>query len=267
LSGLAVGLIALAAVFADRAVRERRRAVTLCALRSRISGAASRRSMSAWLRLVLAGLVGWFVAGIPGAAATVLGTVIFWQVRRRRRAARERVKQQQQLVDAVRTIVSGLRAGLSIPQALAYTARESQPPLTDGLVTLVGGLDAGVPFDDAIDTWAVDAGGDDPRLVASVLRLHRRTGGDLPMVLDRVADTLRDRLAADREVRALTAQARLSGTILGVLPVAFFGILWLTSRRDVDAALGSSAGLLSISLGLILEAGAFLWIRRLLEVR
>jgi tight adherence protein B len=223
--------------------------------------------MSAWPRVVLAGLVGWFVAGIPGAAATVLGTVIVWQARRRRRAARERVKQQQQLVDAVRTIVSGLRAGLSIPQALAYTARESQPPLTDGLVTLVGGLDAGVPFDDAIDTWAVDVGGDDPRLVASVLRLHRRTGGDLPMVLDRVADTLRDRLAADREVRALTAQARMSGTILGVLPVAFFGILWLTSRRDVDAALGSSAGLLSISLGLILEAGAFLWIRRLLEVR
>jgi tight adherence protein B len=266
-SGLAVGLIALAAVFADRAVRHRRRTITLRTLRSQISEVSSRRSMSAWPGVALAGIVGWFVAEIPGAAAALLGTLIAWQVRRRRRAAREGVKRQQQLVDAVRTIVSGLRAGLSIPQALAYTARESQPPLTDGLVTLVEGLDAGVPFDEAIDTWAANLGGDDPRLVASVLRLHRRTGGDLPMVLDRVADTLRDRLAADREVRALTAQARLSGTILGVLPVAFLGILWLTSRSDVEAALGSSAGLLSISLGLILEVGAFLWVRRLLEVR
>jgi tight adherence protein B len=266
-SGLAAGLIALAAVFADRAVRVRRRAATLDLLRSDTPTAASPRSLSAWSGVAIAGLVGWLIGAIPGAAAAVLGTVIAWRLQRRRRVAHEVAKQQRQLVDAVQTIVSGLRAGLSIPQALAYAARESQPPLSDGLVTLVGGLDAGVPFDEAIDAWALHTGGDDPCLVASVLRLHRRTGGDLPMVLDRVADTLRERLAAHGEVRALTAQARLSGTILGVLPVAFFGILWLTSRRDIEAALGSSAGLLSISLGLVLEAGAFMWIRRLLEVR
>jgi len=267
LSGLAVGLIALAAFFADRSLRGTRRATTLGIVRPAPSPDVSRRSVPWWVWLVIAGLMGWAVGAVPGAVGGVLVLSISRGLGRRRRLAGQAAKLQEQLADAVRTIVAGLRAGLSIPQALAYAAREAEPPLAIRLDALVGGVEAGVPFDEALEGWAVETGGDDPRLVASVLRLHRRTGGDLPMVLDRVADTLRERLAARREVRSLTAQARLSGTILGVLPVAFFGILWLTSRSDIEAALRSSAGLLSVSIGLVMEAGAFLWIRRLLEVR
>lgn len=264
--GLAAGSIALAALFADRAVRERRRAVALMAFRTR-APARLDRTFPAWLPVVAASLAGGLVAAVPGAAGGVAAVVIARHLRRRRSAARQAAAMNEQLADAVRTIVSGLRAGLSIPQALGYASRESEPPIADGLGTLVVGLQTGVPFDEAVDAWAAQAGGDDPRLVASVLRLNRRTGGDLPMVLDRVSETLRERLAARREVRALTAQARLSGTILGVLPIAFFGVLWVTSRDDIEAALGSPAGLLSICLGLVLEGGAFLWIRHLLEVR
>jgi Flp pilus assembly protein TadB len=85
-------------------------------------------------------------------------------------------------------------------------------------------------------------------------------------VLDRVAVTLRERRAATREVRALTAQARLSGGILGALPAAFFLFLLVTSRNDVRAAFGSSAGRAALVLGVVMEGGAFMWIRRLLRV-
>ncbi|TMK55459.1 MAG: hypothetical protein E6G54_09940 [Actinobacteria bacterium] len=81
-----------------------------------------------------------------------------------------------------------------------------------------------------------------------------------------MAATIRERVAVGREVRALTAQARLSGWILGVLPLGFFAFLWLTSRRDIEGALGTPAGLASVLLGLGLEVGAFFWIRALLEV-
>jgi tight adherence protein B len=267
LSGLAVGLIALAAFFADRSLRSTRRASALGIVRPTPPPVVPRPSLPWWVWSAIAGLVGWAVGAIPGAVGGVLVALIARSLHRRHRVTRQAAELQEQLADAVRTIVASLRAGLSIPQALAYAAREAEPPLALRLDALVGGVEAGVPFDEALETWAVQTGGDDPRLVASVLRLHRRTGGDLPMVLDRVADTLRERLAARREVRSLTAQARLSGTILGVLPVAFFGILWLTSRSDIEAALQSPAGLLSVSIGLVMEAGAFLWIRRLLEVR
>ena len=118
----------------------------------------------------------------------------------------------------------------------------------------------------AIQGWAERTDSEDARLVAGALDLHRRSGGDLPAVLDEVSSTIRERVAVAREVRALTAQARLSGWILGVLPVGFFAFLWLTSRRDIEGALGTPAGMVSVGLGLLLEVAAFLWIRSLLEV-
>ncbi len=114
--------------------------------------------------------------------------------------------------------------------------------------------------------WIERVGTDDAHLLGAAFELHRRSGGDLPSVLDQVGAAIRDRVAAAREVRALTAQARLSGLILGLLPIAFFVFLWLTSRRDIEAALGTSAGRVAVVLGITLETVAFVWIRRLLEV-
>jgi tight adherence protein B len=106
----------------------------------------------------------------------------------------------------------------------------------------------------------------DVRLAAAVLRLHHRTGGALAPVLEGLASTMRDRRAAVREVRSLTAQARLSGAILGLLPIGFFAFLWLSSRRDMQIAVASSLGRTAIAVGLALEGAAFVWIRRLLAV-
>jgi Flp pilus assembly protein TadB len=64
-----------------------------------------------------------------------------------------------------------------------------------------------------------------------------------------------------------TAQARLSGVILGMLPIGFFGFLLLTSREQMLDAIGTPLGGAALGIGLTLEVLAFLWIRHLLEVR
>jgi tight adherence protein B len=172
-----------------------------------------------------------------------------------------------QLADAVRAIASALRAGMSVTQAVAYARDETPPPLHASLDSLVSSVDLGAPFDDELERWSDAVGTDDALLVAGVLRLNRRSGGDLPAVLDQVVVTLREREASAREVRALTAQARLSGTILGVLPFGFFAFLWVTSRHEIEGAFRSPAGIAAVVIGVMLEGCAFLWIRRLLEVQ
>jgi tight adherence protein B len=238
--------------------------------RARVHTAASspRRELrlrGAWVPAVLAaaGFAVWRVVG----AAIAVGA---WGLARRLGRLRSRravaARRDEQLADAVGALTSAVRAGLSLPQALAYTAREAEPPFADDLDALVASLDGGVPMADAVTAWVEHVGTDDARLVGAVLELHRRSGGDLPAVLDQVAATIRERVAAAREVRALTAQARLSGLILGLLPIGFFAFLWLTSRREIEGALATTAGIASIAIGLVLEIGAFVWIRRLLEV-
>jgi tight adherence protein B len=217
---------------------------------------------------MLIGSIGAFAlvgtVGIP--IGVGIGWVVSFQVARRR-SMHVAGLVDEQLADAVRGIAAGLRAGLSVPQSLAYAADEAETPLGTSLRELVDGLDVGVPLDDALASWSSSVGTDDARLLSGVLRLNRRSGGDLPPVLDQVATTLRERRTAGREVRALTAQARLSGTILGLLPVGFFAFLWLTSRRDIQGAFRDPAGVGAVALGLTLEAIAFVWIKHLLEVR
>lgn len=234
---------------------------------SRMHPSVGRFARSRAMWALLGAIVGWLVIG-PFAAlvAALIGGIV--HASRARRISRARAAAMDEgMADGVRAIAAGLRAGLSVPQALRFAAAEATPPLDGTLAELVDAADVGEPLDDALHRWAMQVGTPDARLVEGVLGLHRRSGGDLPRVLDRVAETLRDRRAVAREVRALTAQARLSGAILGLLPVGFFAFLWLTSRSDIEGAFRTPAGLAALGAGAVLELLAFLWIRRLLEVR
>jgi tight adherence protein B len=269
-SGLAAALAGLAVLFAERAARatarERVRARAGVHRRPPSHASLSLGGARAWVAPLSAALLGTAVAGIVIGLLAATGTVAIRVVRRHRSARAEAVRRDEQLADAVGAIVSALRAGMSLPQAVRYAASESAAPLREELTELVDAVDVGVPLGDAIEAWAGRAGTDDARLVASTMELHRRVGGDLPVVLEQVAGSVRERVAVAKEVRALTAQARLSGGILGALPIGFFGFLWLTSRTEMQAALASPAGLVVVVVGLVLDGLAFLWIRKLLEV-
>ena len=264
--GLATGLLALAGFFAERAVaitRSRRVA-------ARLGVEPLPRpawSPNRWVVIAAVAAAMMMLAGPVTGIAIVGGTVLIVSVVRRRRRSGRRQQAAEQVADAVSAVAAGLRAGLSLPQAFAYARDEAEEPLQGELADLVDSIDTGTPIAEALAGWADTHGSEDARLIAGVLDLHRTSGGDLPLVLDGLAGTLRERRAAHRDVRALTAQARLSGVILGLLPVGFFAFLLLTSRREMLEAIGTPIGGTALGIGLVLELVAFVWIRHLLEVR
>jgi tight adherence protein B len=269
-TALAFALLGVAALCADRSARAARRADARRRSRAEVrSPTGTRRERADRRTIFLAIAIGGAGLAIGGTVGAALGLTLGIGVRRlgRIRARRKlTARRDEQLADAVAAVTAAVRSGMSVPQAIAYASREAEHPVADDLARLVADIEVGVPLKDAIDDWADRTGSGDAQLVAGALDLHRRSGGDLPAVLDQVAATIRERVAVGRETRALTAQARLSGWILGVLPVGFFAFLWLTSRRDIEGALATPAGLGSVLLGLGLEVGAFLWIRSLLDV-
>jgi tight adherence protein B len=264
--GLVSSLLALAGLLAERAI-----AITRSERLSRRLGIVPpvRRTWSPnrWVLIGLAFPVVVITAGPVIAIAGVGSAVLTVFVLRRRRRSGRRQRAAEQLADAVSAVAAGLRAGLSLPQAFAYARDEAEEPLRGELGDLVDAVDTGTPITDALDRWAEAQGSEDAVLITGVLDLHRRSGGDLPAVLDGLTSTLRERRAAHREVRALTAQARLSGVILGLLPIGFFAFLLVTSRREMLEAIGTPIGGTVLGIGLGLELVAFVWIRHLLEVR
>jgi tight adherence protein B len=213
----------------------------------------------------LGAVVGALLAGLPG---VVLGLAVaaLPSLVDRRRATRRAHLLEEQLIDAVGAIASALRSGRSLVRSLEVAANEIDAPLGDLLTEGVGRSSLGVPLEDVLDGLADQIGTSDGRLVTGVLRLHRRTGGALAASLDDVTRTLRARRDGARELRSLTAQARLSAAILGLLPLGFFLFLSVVARRDVETAYRTTAGASAIGVGLALQGLAFVWIRRLLRV-
>jgi tight adherence protein B len=262
-------LVLLAAGAVARAMRASRHedalsVITGATLRTRPPRARSdRRTVAVG---VLGAAIGWALGSLVGAAVgAVVGVLgVRWQGGRSARVSP--IVAEERFADAVASVSAAVRSGASLSQALGYAAGESEPPVRADLERLVGDLEVGVPAERALERWREASPGPDVDLVVGALELHRRSGGELPAVLDQVTRSIRGRVSVAREVRSLTAQARLSAWILGLLPVGFFAFLWVTARSDVEGALGTPVGVMCLALGLLLEGGAVLWIRSLIRV-
>jgi len=213
-----------------------------------------------------AALVGWAVARMPGVVIALVIAGVVRTVKRRRALAVSPVMVEERFADAVGALAAAVRSGASLTQAVRYATTEAAPPVRDDLTRIVAQLDTGIALEQALRSWPDVRPSANVELVVGALELHRRSGGDLPAVLDQVVGAIRDRVSITREVRSLTAQARMSAWILGCLPVGFFAFLWLTSRRDIEGAMSTPVGIACVLAGLLLELGAFAWIRKLLVV-
>ncbi|GAC1328680.1 MAG: hypothetical protein NVSMB2_27940 [Chloroflexota bacterium] len=139
-----------------------------------------------------------------------------------------------QALDAVTLLASGLRAGYSVPQAIALVARNSPEPTSSEFSMAAQEMAVGVPLADAVAHLSQRTANSDYELVAIIIRVQHEVGGNLAQILDSVGGTLRERLELRRQVSALTAQQRLSSVILTVLPFVLLASLFLADRSFVQ---------------------------------
>ena len=206
------------------------------------------------------------LAGLPGAilGATTAGAGIRALDRRRARAMTRAI--ERQLADLVDGCTMAVRSGASVTQAFEVAASEVEEPMATIVSRAVSEQRLGASFDSALSSISTAIGSEDARLFALVMAIHHRSGGNVAAPLEEVAATVRHRVAIRRELRALTAQGRISGAVLGILPVAFFVVLSATSHRELAPVYRSAAGAAMVVGGLLLEGIAYLWIRHLLKV-
>jgi tight adherence protein B len=200
--------------------------------------------------------------GLLGGLA--LGPLIV-RVRSKQAEIARRELLDRQLGEAVDTIASSVRAGLSVRRAVAEAATDVDPPLRRELVRVVDALNGGEPIDRALARLDRSIGLADARLLVTALGVHRRTGGDLPTLLAELGQVIRARREDRRSVRALTTQARSSGAVLAVLPVAFVALLSGTGGDGLGAFYRSLPGGVLLGVALGCQALGFAWMRRIVE--
>ncbi|MGI9253251.1 MAG: type II secretion system F family protein, partial [Thermomicrobiales bacterium] len=137
----------------------------------------------------------------------------------RRKASKRLAAFEAQLAEALDLLVGALRAGHGFLQAIESTAREMDDPLRTELGRVIEQVNVGGSLTDALNELTVRVPSYDVQLLASAIAVQRQSGGNLAEILENLAHTVRERRRVKGEVKALTSGPKLSGTILGLMPV------------------------------------------------
>ncbi len=182
------------------------------------------------------------------------------------RARRRKTAFADQLGDSLQLIAGSLQAGHGILQAIDAVASEDMPPASDEFRRLVAEVQLGRDFGEALQAMSHRVGGEDFQWVVDAIEIHREVGGDLAEILQTVAETIRDRNQIRRRIRTLSAEGRLSGTVLMALPFVVAAFVSFTNPDYMAELTQTSAGKLMIFSGLgFMGAGVF-WIRRIVKL-
>ena len=195
-----------------------------------------------WVMAVLAGLVG---LSLPS---------LFLRMAKRDRDARFGA----QLVDALGNMSNSLKAGFSLPQAFELIAREMQPPIKQEFGLLTQEMRIGLPMDKALANLLNRMRSQDMDLVVTSIDVSREVGGNLTEVFQNIAGTIRERQRVEGKIRMLSAQGRLQGLIMTLLPVFIMVFLSWFYPDYIDPLFTEKAGWLLLGVaGVMLVIGGF----------
>ncbi|CAB4611852.1 unannotated protein [freshwater metagenome] len=161
--------------------------------------------------------------------------------------------------EALDRVVRQLRSGATLPSALRRVGNDD--PVFARISTELG---QGRSLSDAVDDWRHEDQLPNRQLTATALDLASRTGGASAQVLDGVAASLRERVALEREVSALSSQSRASAVVLVVAPVVFAAAAAVVDDRILNVLVGRPIGWACMGLGLGLDALGAFWMARLI---
>lgn len=180
------------------------------------------------------------------------------------RLARGRARRRfvEALPGALEQVAAALRGGAALEESLAVLDRT---PLAGDVRRVRARAELGLGLADALAGWPADRPLPEVRAVAGALAVAATLGGRAADALDGLASSLRERLGALAEARALSTQARLSAVVVGGAPIAYLAFSAVVDPASVDLLVGTDSGRVCLVLGLGCEMLAVLWMRRILR--
>jgi tight adherence protein B len=179
----------------------------------------------------------------------------------------------KQLPDTITLLANGLRAGSSFLQAVELVVRESRPPVSTEFGRVIREVNLGLPFEQAMENMVRRVRSEDLELMATAINIQHTVGGNLAEILDSIAYTIRERIRIKGEIRTLTAQQRLSGYVVGFLPIGLAGFLFVAAPnfmapmfQNPPEALGLPLGVVILAFGGFMMFIGFLLIRKIVDI-
>jgi tight adherence protein B len=208
-------------------------------------------------------LIGGLLLGILMIVGVVVGARLLVKVK----AARRRAAFADQLDNSLQLMASSLRAGHSLLRAVDAVSQDAVSPTSEEFSRIVNETRVGRDLSDSLDEVAERMRSDDFLWVAQAIAIHREVGGNLAEVLDAVGHTIRERNQIRRQVKALSAEGKLSAIVLGALPVVIIGFLSMTNPGYLAKFTESVIGYGMIAGAVVLMLAGGFWLKKTVAIR
>ena len=199
---------------------------------------------------------------LAGPVAAWLFSGVFLKFRQGRRTRAF----NNQLGDTITLLSNALKAGYSFAQALASVSRNASPPISEEFSRATREIALGITVDDALNHMVQRNKSEDFDLLVTAVQIQRVVGGNLAEILDTIAYTIRERVRIQGEIRTLTAQARVSGIIITLLPFGLAGVLELISPSYFGPMLTETLGHVFLGIGVFAIAVGAAAIQKIVKI-
>jgi tight adherence protein B len=219
-------------------------------------------ALAAILGVAVTVVSGLIVVGLAFAAFVIVLLELWVRGRARKRSEAF----DRQLPVALEIMSTSLKSGFGIMESMLTVGRDMDAPLSVEFDRVINETRVGGSFEDALMRLVERVASKDFRIVARALGIHRTVGGDLAMVLDSVSTTMRERDELRGHIAALTAQQRLGGVVVGLLPLWVVGFLSVFDPDFISPLWTEPIGRLMAAGGLVMEGLAFLVMSRIMKI-
>lgn len=236
--------------------------------RMRIRTKRLRTYLKAWGWFVLAVIAAMTVfLGVPVIAAAI-GVMLIclpWYVVRRMAETR-RLKIEDQMADAMVSLASAIKAGLSLAQSLDILAEQAPPPICQEFQQIVGEYKLGKPLQQCLSEAKERLRSENFALFAAAMEASRESGGRLNETVDRIAHSVRELQRLERKIISETAQARASAFYMALAPgVILMLYYFVVDPQATERLFTTFGGQIILSAALVLNVVAYLWARKILS--
>lgn len=201
--------------------------------------------------------------------ASIVVFALVWNVPRFiiEKRKKERVKLfDSQLSEGITIISNSLKAGHSFLQAVAVVSEETSDPFSKEFKRLLKEMSLGISEEDALKNLLGRMESEDLRLIVNAILIQKDIGGNLSEILDNISETIRERQKMKNELKTLTAQGKLSGGILMLMPVFLGMIIYLLNKEYVMVLFTTTIGLVMVAAAVVGELIGILLIRRIINI-
>jgi tight adherence protein B len=219
----------------------------------------------ATITFVLALQFSWMPPMLLGMLPVLAGGIPYFYVLHRR-SSRFGVFAKQ-FPDALDSLARALKSGFPLSAGFEMLALEYPEPLASEMRRTREEWKLGVSWDNALDNLCGRLPIPEVRLFAAAVKMQNRMGGKLNDVLSRLAETMRDGVALDSEVRSISAHSRITGMVLTVMPIAIGLLMLFVSPQYVSLLFTTPEGRIALSLVAVANVAAHLLIRKIVRIR